>query len=93
MRKLDQKTVEAVIIRAVKDLNINLKIGADVNANCSPGDIFASQVLVDLTPSLEEALDITIPLKEYIFFDKPSHRQLTIKEATEKLIKIVQDGK
>ena len=93
MIKLDQKTVEDEIIKVVEDLKVNLKIWADINSACSPGEIFTSQVLVDITPSLEDALGITIPLKEYIFFDKAKHRHLTVKEAAEKLIKIAKDGK
>ncbi len=93
MVNLNKKTVVDTIINVVEDINKLLKIGAEINESCIPGNFFASQVLVDLTPNLEEALGITIPLKEYIFFDKIKHRQLTIKEATEKLIKIAKNGK
>jgi len=94
MKKLDHKIVEAEIIKAVTDLNVNLKIGAEISTTCCPGNSgFASQVLLDLMVSLELALGVTIPLKEYIFFDKASHKQLTIKAAAEKLIKIAKDGK
>ena len=93
MKKLDHEIVEAEIMKAVKDVSIILKIGAEINISCNPGNIFPSHVLLDLTPTLEIALGVTIPLKEYIFFDKSKHKQLSIKEAAEKLIKIAKYGK
>lgn len=94
MIKVDQATVEAEIVKVVEDININLKVGAVINATCCPGNIgFTSQILIDIMPSLEDALGIIIPHNQYIFFDKSTHRQLSIKEAAQKLIKVAKDGK
>jgi acyl carrier protein len=93
MITIDQAVVEDEIIKIVEDLNTNLKIGATVNKHCAPGRSgFASQILVDMMADLEDALGVTIPSNQYIFFDKTNHRQLTIKEAAQKLIKVATYG-
>jgi hypothetical protein len=97
MITIDHTTVENEIIKVVEDLNVNLKIGAVVNANCCPGKSgFASQILVDIMADLEDALGISIPHNQYIFFDKVApkqFKQLTIKEAAQKLIKVATNEK
>ncbi len=94
MVTLTQQTVEAEIVNAVEDLNKNLKIGATVNATCSPGNVgFASQVLLTIMSTLEINLGVTIPHNVYIFHDKSTNKQLTIKEAAKKLIKLAEYGK
>lgn len=94
MTNLILASVEAEIIKAVEDLNSNLKIGATVNAACCPGNVgFASQVLLTIMSRLEDSLGIIIPHNVYIFHDKDTHQQLSIKEAANKLIKVAKDGK
>lgn len=94
MVTLDLATVEAEIIKHVEDINVNLKIGATVTSTICPGSSgFTSQILVDMFSTLEDALGITIPHNQYIFFDKDKHKQLSIKEAAQKLIKVATDGK
>ena len=94
MATLTQDAVEAEIINAVEDLNKNLKLGATVNETCCPGNAgFASQVLLTIMSTLEINLGVTIPSNVYIFHDKSTNRQLTIKEAAKKLIKLAEHGK
>mgnify|MGYP000079457201 CR=1 FL=1 len=89
MIPISEALVEKEIIKAVEDLNANMKIGAIVDSSCRPGNVgFASQVLLTIMSRLEETLNIIIPDNVYIFHDKASHQQLSINEATKKLIKL-----
>lgn len=93
MVTITQDKVETEIIKAVEDLNKNLKIGATVDATCSPGNVgFASQVLLTIMSTLEINLGVNIPHNVYIFHDKDTFRQLTISEAAKKLIKLAKHG-
>jgi len=94
MIKLEESTVESALIKEIDDLNRNLKIGATINTTCCPGNAgFASQVLLTIMSRLEDSLGIIIPHNVYIFHDKVSHKQLSIKEAANKLIRFAKDGK
>lgn len=67
---------------------------AEINIDCKPGAIgIRSQVLVSIMVNLEEALNVVIPDSCYIFRDTDGMRELTIREAAEKLIKIAKDAK
>ena len=94
MVELAQDVVENEIIKVVEELNDKLSIGANINAGCSPGGIgIGSQILVTIMSRLEHALGITIPSNTYIFYDKKTHKQLSITEAAKKLIKVATNGK
>lgn len=94
MANLIQATVEAEIIKAVEDVNKNLKIGATVNTSCCPGDDgFSSHILLHIMSRLQDTLGIIIPNNVYIFHDKDSHKQLSIEDAAIKLIKLAKHGK
>ncbi len=93
MANLDSTIVEKEIIKSVDAVRKKFKIDAVVNGDCSPGGIgIASQVLLNVMRRLEGTLGIAIPHNCYIFHDKKTKRQLTIKEAVEKLIKNATDG-
>jgi len=95
MIKIDHAAVEDEIIKAVKEFSNKLNLEVVVDSDCSPGNIIgmSSQVLITVMGKIEEALDVSIPDTCYIFHDKVTKRQLTIKEAADKLIKIAKDGK
>jgi len=95
MVHIDYNVVEGEIIKAVKVLSSKLNVEAEINSDCSPGTIIgiSSQVLITIMGQLEDALDIVIPNECYIFHDKVTHRQLTVKEAANKLIKIAKHAK
>lgn len=89
MITIAQETVEQEIIKAVEEINTNLKIGASVNSDCCPGNIgISSQILITIMSRLEDSLGIQIPTNVYIFHDKSSHNQLSIGDAAKKLIKL-----
>lgn len=85
--------VENEITKAIEEINSILKIDANINISCCPGNIgISSQILVTLMGRLEGILNVKIPDNCYIFHDRKSQKQLTIKEAAQKLIKEAIDG-
>jgi len=93
MSTLVHKTVEAEIIKALEDVKSKLKISANINADCCPGIIgISSQILLNIMIDLEETLGVSIPNNIYIFHDPKTHKQLSVTEATQKLLKIVNHG-
>ena len=91
MVNIDKLIVQNAIIKEIEQLKNLPSVDSDaqVNEDCKPGVIgVRSQILVDIMGRLEEILEITIPNNCYIFRDSDGIRELTIKEATEKLIKI-----
>ncbi len=94
MIKINEDIVEAAIVKAVEDLNENLGIGASVSAGLCPGTSgFFSIALLDLYPTIADSLGIVIPVNKYIFQEEKTRRQLTIKEATQKLIQVAKYAK
>jgi hypothetical protein len=87
MIQLDNALVEAKIIKAVDEIKEKLKLDAVVDVAFCPGQFIASQVLVTLIDRIAEALEVIIPDNCYIFHDKKGLKQLSIKEAAQKLIK------
>ncbi|MCU7549824.1 hypothetical protein OCK74_11900 [Chitinophagaceae bacterium LB-8] len=94
MTKLDNAVVEAKIIKAVDEIKNKLKIDAVVvNIEFCPGKFISSQILVTLMGRIADSLEVNIPENCYIFHDKKTLKQLTIKEAAQKLIKEAQNEK
>lgn len=99
MVTIAQETVEQEIIKAVEELNSNMKLGANIDSACCPGEIkgISSQILVTIMSRLEDSLGVQIPSNVYIFHDKDTHSQLSIEAAAKKLIKLSKkvptDGK
>jgi len=89
MITIAQETVEQEIIKAVEEINTNLKIGANINGECCPGNIgISSQILITIMSRLEDSLGIQIPTNVYIFHNKDTQDQLSIQDAAKKLIKL-----
>jgi hypothetical protein len=94
MVTITYSTVETEIIKVLEDLNTNLNIGATITSSLCPGNEgFASQALLTIMSTLEINLNIIIPHNIYIFYDKDKNKQLSIAEATKKLIKEAENGK
>jgi hypothetical protein len=96
MLAIENHIIESAILKEVTNLKKKLKINEDVEADleCKPGVIgIRSQVLLSVMGSIEENLNITIPHNCYIFRDSDGIRELTIKEAAEKLKKIAKNAK
>ena len=92
MAHLSNNQIETEITNAVVEVAKKLKIQADITSGSCPGDVIRSHILLTLMGRLQSTLGVTIPNNVYIFYDKKNHRQLTIKEAAQKLIKSVQNG-
>lgn len=91
MVKIEHSVVENEIIKTVKGLSSLLMIDENIDADSCPGSIgFSSQVLITIMGRLEDTLNVFIPDNIYIFHDKVTHKQLTIKEAADKLIKLAK---
>lgn len=96
MVKIENKIVEEAILEEIEKLKglSSVDSNAEINIECKPGIIgVRSQILVDIMGKLEETLGVTIPNNCYIFRDGDGIRELTIREAAEKLIKIAKNAK
>ncbi|MBL7718309.1 MAG: hypothetical protein JNL72_05680 [Flavipsychrobacter sp.] len=92
MVNLNEELAEEEIIKAVKEAAEAFDIDVSVDGECQPGSIIASQVLLSIMARVGRALGVKIPDKCYIFHDKKTKAQLTIKEAVQKLIKEGENG-
>ncbi len=96
MVKIKNQIVEEAIIQEIEKLKglSSMDSTAEINKECKPGIIgVRSQVLVDIMGILEKILEVVIPNNCYIFRDSDGIRELTIREAAEKLIKIAKHAK
>ncbi|TMU54814.1 hypothetical protein [Flagellimonas algicola] len=88
---LQLEYVENQIKKIVEEINSNLELNANVTVNTCPYDIgISSQILISVMAELEDVLEVAIPENCYIFHDKADNRQLSIREASLKLIKIAK---
>lgn len=88
MVNLNHDLVEKEIIRAVEEINNNIQqVDAVIDEDFRPGNFIMSQVLLTAMVRIGRALGIVIPDSCYIFHDKATKTQSTIKEATQKLLK------
>ena len=85
------------IEEAMKDLIIEIKEALNmkepIDGNVCPGELILSDALMTVTSRLGAKLGIAIPLNCYPFFDKRTHKQLSIKEAATKVFNLVKDEK
>lgn len=90
IKKLNEieRTIKDLVIEIKNTLNLKEKIDSDV----CPGDFIKSDALMTVTSRLNNKLGISIPLNCYPFRDKKSHKELSIKEAAEKIFNLVKDG-
>ncbi|GAA3984740.1 hypothetical protein GCM10022246_40560 [Pedobacter ginsengiterrae] len=94
MADLDINLVEKEIVKVVQEAADLMGVAVKVDAGCAPGSSgISSQVLVTVMCRLEGILDIAIPDNCYIFHDRMSLRQLSIREASEKLWNVIKNGK
>jgi hypothetical protein len=85
--------VEKEIIKTIDEINsITEKLDIVIDKDFCPGNFIMSQVLITAMTRIGRALQITIPDSCYIFHDKKSLKQFSIKEATQKLIKEATHG-
>jgi hypothetical protein len=91
---LTTERVEKEITAAINEVKRRLKISATINVNVCPGNVtgLTSQILVTLIGRIGNNLSVTVPNGCYIFHDKHLG-QLSIKQAAQKLIKAVTNGK
>ena len=88
MVELAHDVVEKEIIKMIEEINnstgnLDLKIDKDF----CPGNVIMSQVLITAMVRIGRVLKVTIPDNCYIFHDKKTLKQLSISEASQKLIK------
>ena len=93
MVTLNVSLVEDKITKAIVETKGMLKIDGVVTSDYCPGILIPSQVLVTLMRRIGNTLGVTIPDNCYIFHDKKTHRQLSIIEAAQKLIKEAKNEK
>jgi hypothetical protein len=94
MADLTIDEIEKEIVKVVQEAATHMGVAVNVDSDCAPGNAgISSHVLVTVMCRLEGILDITIPENCYIFHDNGSLRQLTIREASEKLLKTINKNK
>lgn len=87
MKTQESDEIELEIIDVIKMICQKQNIDEEVTSDFCPGNFIRSVVLVSVAMStIEVKTGLEIPLDCYIFYDKKKHKQLTIKEATQKLI-------
>jgi hypothetical protein len=90
MSELNVDKIEKELVKAVQDAADHMGIAYTASGGTAPGGSgVGSQVLITVMCRVEAILDITIPDNCYIFHDRTSLRQLTIREASEKLYNII----
>jgi hypothetical protein len=72
-----------------KAFNLNITVDSDVR----PGELVQSQILFTLTGRLSSKLGVNIPNDCYLFSEKKTRKQLSIKEATKKFLTVAKNGK
>ncbi|RYD57615.1 MAG: hypothetical protein EOP56_07500 [Sphingobacteriales bacterium] len=94
MVKLSTEAVENEIVKVIEQFKVAFGLDCEIDVNSSPGEIesISSLMLVTASTRVGRALGVTIPLGCYIFCDKAKGRQLTIREAAQKLIKEAKYG-
>ena len=94
MADLNINLLEREIVKVVQEAADLMGVAVKVDAGCAPGNSgISSQVLVTVMCRLEGILNVEIPDNCYIFHDKMSLRQLSIREASEKLWNVIKNGK
>lgn len=92
MTGLTISAVEAEIANTIESIKSALKIDVVIDGECCPGSIIKSQILITVMARIGKKLGVIIPNNCYIFHDKKGQKQLTIKEAAQKLIKVAKNG-
>lgn len=80
--------LEKEIIEIIQEVCIHQEVEEVVSGNFYPGNFIMSQVLVSIFSQIEIKTGITIPNDCYIFHDQKTKKQLNIKEAATKLLKL-----
>tara|TARA_B100000780_G_C21100003_1_gene443862 strand:+ start:1204 stop:1476 length:273 start_codon:yes stop_codon:yes gene_type:complete len=88
--KLDTKLVEGHLRVIIEEVSKGLGLDTTITRNTRPyNEGLTSQILISVMTRLEVALDINIPDNCYIFFEKSTRKQLSITEAANKLVDII----
>ncbi|MCC2590299.1 hypothetical protein [Chryseobacterium sp. MFBS3-17] len=80
--------LEKDIIEIIQEVCNHNEVNEVVNENFYPGNFIMSQVLVSIFSQIEIKTGIEIPNDCYIFHDSKTKKQLSIKEAAIKLLKL-----
>ena len=84
------ENIENQIKAVIEEINEETELNSSITVNTCPYDVgISSQILVSVMGLLENKLEIEIPASCYIFHDKTSNRQLSIKESALKLYRII----
>ena len=93
MVNLSYGLVEKEIIRTIEEINESTEnIALLIDEDFCPGNLIMSQILLTAMVRIGRKLDVIIPDSCYIFHDKKAKMQLSIKDATLKLIKEANYG-
>lgn len=94
MANLTIDVIEKEIVKVVREAATHMNVAVKVDSECAPGNAgLSSHVLVTAMCRLEGILNVEIPENFYIFHDNTSLRQLSIREASEKLFNILNKKK
>ncbi|MFC4213417.1 hypothetical protein ACFOWA_19650 [Pedobacter lithocola] len=94
METLTIEAVEKTMVDTIQEIADDLGIDMNVEINSRPGSAgISSHILVSVMAKLESILDVKIPDNCYIFHDKITLQQLSVREATQKLLKVIKRKK
>ena len=94
METLNITRVESELMNSIQEVKEMFNLGDPITGDVCPGSIgIASQVLIDVMVRIGSKLGVSIPDNAYIFYDKDSRKQLSIREAAQKLINVSKNGK
>ena len=94
MSELSITKVESELMNSIKEVKKMFNLSNSITVDVCPGNIgITSQVLIDVMVRIGNKLGVSIPDNAYIFHDKVSRKQLTIREAALKLMKIATNEK
>ena len=80
-------TIENEVLGYIQEVKAMLKIETPTSLDSCPGNTLRSPVLFSVMVRIGYKLGMNIPINCYIFQDKCSKKQLSIREASKRLLK------
>ena len=93
MSFIDFVSAEKEITSVIQEVCDILQIEENINTDFVPGNCIMSQVLISITSQIEVRLGIEIKDNCYLFYDSKNKVLLSIKNATKKLILLLENEK
>ena len=91
---LNIEKIENELVSCIEEIRNKFKLDLTITKEFIPGKCgIQSQILVTVMGRIANKLGVNIPDNCYIFHDKKHRKQLSIKQAAQKLLKVVKNEK